>query len=107
MKITINQSEWTIHEVESSHNMLVLDGGSCRGTTHFKQQEIYIDNSFKDEKVFQVLCHELSHAYLYETQLDIGVKYNEEMLCEFIGLYGKPIVDTALAYMGFRKKKQA
>ena len=107
MKTIINQSEWTIYEVERSHNMLVLEGSSCRGTTHFRQQEIYIDNSFKDDKIFQVLCHELSHAYLYETQLGSGMKLHEEMLCEFVGLYGKPIVDTALAYMEFRKKKQA
>jgi hypothetical protein len=103
MKAQINQNEWTIYEVERGHNMLVINGEICRGTAHYRQQEIYLDNAFTKGRIFQVLCHELAHAYLYETQLESIENINEEMLCEFVGLYGKTIVDTALTYMEWRK----
>jgi len=105
MKAKINQTEWEIIECAEDGRLILDDSVFYRGTTHYITQKIYLNKCLGEEKLFQVLCHELSHAYLHETQLEANKNsFTDEMLCEFVGLYGKQIVDTASAYMEWRKE---
>ena len=49
-------------------------------------------------EINETLCHELSHAFLNETQIEIKETFSEENLCEFIGMYSKKICEIADKY---------
>lgn len=91
MKIRINGLLWTIEEVDTRSQELVLNGNSCFGVCQYVNQRILIDNSIKDDKKCQTLKHELTHAFLYCYMLDKKDTFNEEELCEFVALYSEEI----------------
>lgn len=98
MQITINDSEWEIFEANTHSPTLYHLEDRCRGITRFPEQKIYLDRNLKYDTKYSVLCHELSHAFLYETQIQNAETFDEEMLCEFVGIYGKKIVQIADNY---------
>lgn len=100
MTININGLKWTIEEVETRSSELIVNGVSCFGVCKFLTQEILIDNSLKEDKQFQTLKHELTHAFLYCHLLDKKDNYTEEELCEFVAMYSEPIINIAKTYMG-------
>lgn len=101
MKVSINGIEYEIIEVEPMHSMLLAEGKRCSGTCHYHQQEIYLSESLKPDSKYSILCHELSHAFLFETQLDKkSENFSEEELCDFMGMYGKSIMQIADKYFG-------
>ena len=71
---------------------LRANGKFCKGCTHYKDAEIYIykDTSKRDRR--RLLAHELGHAYLYETQVELKEHYTEEDMCEFLAKFGERIV---------------
>ena len=89
----INNTEWKIFFVETNNSMLLCNGQRVCGSCHFFHQEIYIDKSLSNEKTYKTICHELTHAFLYETQIKEHETFDEEMICEFMAIYGKLIVD--------------
>ena len=99
MIIKVNNMNWEIKEVESSHSMLLVRGAVGQGTSHFLHKEIYLDKDLKPEHKQQVLRHELTHAFMSETQISDKDTYDEEELCEFVGLYGYEIAFIADKYM--------
>lgn len=66
---------------------LIVDGKFCKGAIHYKESCIYIysDTSMKDRT--RILLHELTHAILYDTQVELKTVYTEEDLCEFTAKY--------------------
>ena len=101
MKVSINGIEYEIIEVEPMHSMLLAEGKRCFGTCHYHPQEIYLSNSLKPDAKYSTLCHELGHAFLMETQLDKkSENFSEEELCDFMGMYGKSIMNIANQYFG-------
>jgi hypothetical protein len=98
MKTDINGIEYEIIEVEPTHSMLLIGEKRCAGTCHYHHQEIYLSNAMKQDSKYATLCHELSHAFLVETQLEEKESFSEENLCEFVGMYGKKICAIADEY---------
>lgn len=94
-----NKCSWVIEEVSGLDSTLLVDGKRCRGATHFYNRKIYIDKNLEATDKKQVLLHELAHAILYDTQLELKDEYSEENLCEFIALYGETILQTAEGYL--------
>lgn len=97
------ESAWSITEVAGSDSSLLVDGKRCRGATHYFKREIYIDKDLTPEDKKQTLIHELSHATLYDTQIELKEEYSEENLCDFMAMYGAGIIRVAEDYL----RKQA
>ena len=98
------KSPWTIREVAGLDSALLVKDMRCRGTTHYYSREIFIDKdmSFYDKK--QTLIHELTHATLYDTQIESKESYSEEDICEFMGIYGESILKIAENYLEEKRK---
>ena len=99
MKIQINRLNWEIKEVETRSQELVVNGNQCYGTCKYHTQEIFLDATLKGDKKYQVLKHELTHAFIFCYLLEQKKSYSEEDLCEFIALYSEGIIDLSKQYM--------
>lgn len=91
----IVDQEWVIQIVDSHDAHMVADGAVCRGCTWVGQSSIYMSNELTDRTFKRVLLHELVHAYLFATQMDVPDSFNEEQLCDFFAIYGEEIMDLA------------
>lgn len=81
-------SKWKICRTDEREKLLV-DGKLCKGSIHYRAREIYISDDIFNDDLGKVIRHELSHAVLYETQLNLNTTYSEEDLCEFMAKYGE------------------
>lgn len=84
MKFKINNSEWTIKEVDEAtiNNEMKQDG--ILGITIYKTQEIML---LKDQaNIVKTLKHELMHVWLYEYghPQDDESTYKYEDVCEIV-----------------------
>lgn len=93
------ESTWSIIEVAGSDSSLFIDGKHCRGATHYFNREIYINKDLTPEDKKQTLIHELVHATLYDTQIELKEEYSEENLCDFVAMYGEGVVRVAEDYL--------
>lgn len=99
MVIKINDLEWEIKVVSATDATLVVDGDKCRGTTWFGKQQIFLSSELDYRTAKLVILHELTHAFLWSTQMRIPEKFNEEEICDFMACWGNQIVDVAeMAY---------
>lgn len=103
MNVLVNGIKYNVKEVEPTHSMLLIGDKRCSGTCHYHHQEIYLSNALKLDTMYNTLCHELSHAFLAETQLENKENFTEENLCEFVGIYGKKICEIADNYFKERE----
>ena len=103
MKFSINGCEWEIKEC--NNNAAPLCNVSLCGRTYFFDKRIFLNENLPRDQKEKTLRHELAHAFITETQITTQNKdeeYNEEMLCEFVGHYGKQIEAICAVY--FDKK---
>lgn len=98
MTIKINNSEWEVKEVPTNDSSLIVNSRRCRGTCDYLPQIISLDATLSRDNKYCAFIHELSHAFLYQTQIKNHNKFDEEMLCEFMGIYAKDIVSIADEY---------
>ena len=98
MEFIINNQKWKIKEVKEHNDNLLIDGAWRQGSTHFDKQTIYLLESLLSDRKEEVLLHELTHAFLYATQVNYYKDFDEENLCEFVALYSKSVVNIAKAY---------
>ena len=85
MKITINNCKWEIKECSNSE--VPLSDGMFYGRTYYFDKIIYINKDCSLDQKAKTLRHELTHAYLQETQIfyqEEKKEFTEEMLCEFV-----------------------
>jgi len=62
---------------------------------NYTNRIITIQEKYKfHPKLLHLVIHEITHAYIYETQIVKGV-YDEEAVCELMAMYGPQIVTTA------------
>ena len=84
MKFEINNTEWTIKEVDEATINNEMKNDYTMGVTIYKTQEILL---LKDQaNIIKTLKHELVHVWLYEyghAQND-ETKYNYEDICEIV-----------------------
>lgn len=67
-------------------------------------QTICIDKTLSPQKIKEVLCHEIVHAFMFSYMVDLT--YNEEeMVAELMTKYGEEILDkTNIIYNGIKMK---
>lgn len=67
-------------------------------------QTICIDKTLSPQKIKEVLCHEIVHAFMFSYMVDLT--YNEEeMVAELMTEYGEEILDkTNIIYNGIKMK---
>lgn len=86
---------WTVVKIPSTHEKLTVDGEQCLGAAYFKTKTIYIDSELTPEALLDVMRHEISHAIIAETKFDSTDFFEEEDICNFVGMYGQIVCDLA------------
>ena len=96
MKIEINNLIWEIVIAPSTNPELIVNGEAVAGATWPMQQKIYLSADLTKDTVKNVIAHELTHAFLFSTQIKPVAdaeeeRYSEEEMCNFVSLYGDQI----------------
>lgn len=86
---------WKIKFVSPDSDNLIAHDRRCIGTTNYKSHIIYLSDTLIGAELYSTLCHEMSHACLFDTQIKQMETYDEEYLCDFMGMYGDHIITTA------------
>ncbi len=98
MKFKINNTEWTIKEVDEAtiNNEMKQDG--TLGVTIYKTQEILLLEN--QANIIKTLKHELMHVWLYEYghPQDDESKYTYEDVCEIVASSNEFINETVYQY---------
>lgn len=87
MKFNLILYSWNITLTDDIES-LTAGGKVCSGTIHYSTQDIYIDKALSLIDKYKTIRHELTHAIIYETQINTDVTYTEEDICEFVAKYG-------------------
>lgn len=92
---TVNGTEWNLSLVEPySDNLKRSDNTIAIGVTDNNTKTIYINNRLSDAMFDKVLLHELSHVHAMEYNYSIPIEV-EEIVCDFLSLYGRSVVYIA------------
>lgn len=95
MTFTVNNTVWLLKfERPSSKNLTRSDGSYTLGVTDNDLKTVFINNRLSDEMFDRVLCHELVHVYSFENNLNIDIR-TEEIIADFMSLYGRNIIHLA------------
>ena len=95
MYFTVNGSEWLLKFVNLSNPHLVRsDGSRTIGVSDNNIKTVFIADNLSDYMTDKVLCHELCHVYSFENNLSIPIEI-EEIIADFMSLYGRKIIHLA------------
>ena len=98
LKFQVNNTEWTIKEVDEATINNEMKNDFTLGVTIYKTQEILL---LKEQvNLIKTLKHELMHVWLYEyghAQND-ETKYNYEDLCEIVASSNDFINNVVIKY---------
>lgn len=90
--ININGIEWEIMIVSPFHPGLHRsDWSFTLGTCDYNTKTIYITNDLKEEYLWKVLSHELTHAAMFSYGVELSWE-QEEIVADLIATYGQEIV---------------
>lgn len=101
----INGVVWRVRLVSPAHPMLLTPWkthalGVCDKVT----QTICIDKTLSAEKLKQVICHELVHAFMFSYAIDLTYD-EEELVAELMTEYGADILSLVdVVYNGIKMK---
>ena len=91
----VNGIEWNLSLAEPySDNLKRSDNTLALGVTDNNTKTIYINNRLSDAMFDKVLLHELSHVHAMEYNYSIPIEV-EEIVCDFLSLYGRSVVYIA------------
>lgn len=93
MKVAIFGIDYSVEFVKDKKELL-LNQRFCRGLTKYSEKRILLDNDLKGKDLERVIKHELSHIYLYETQISLKDTFTEEELCDFVAIYADHIMEA-------------
>lgn len=96
MRIKILDQTWTFEKVKSHDAHLMADGDVCLGTTWPVPQEMYVSEELNSDRAIRTIRHELCHAYIAATQTSTPEKWDEEVVCDLVGIYGGQIAQQAM-----------
>lgn len=104
MKFTINHEDWKIKEVPQSkfweYDKKEPDGGHYRGVTHYRDNEVWIDEILSEKIKRKVLYHELMHVYIATHISLYEFNITEELLCDISANSHDIIHDIVDRYFG-------
>ena len=95
MIFEIIDSTWEVEIVPANSPELLVDGSACNGTPWFTLQRVYLSSVVPKNAAKRLIIHELTHAFLYVTQMTIPEKMTEEEVCDFFGCWGCQIIRLA------------
>lgn len=100
MNFTVNNHTWKLEFVRpSSENLFRSDGSWTFGVTDNSVKTVFILKGMSDYMTDKVLMHELSHVHAMEYNYSIPIEV-EEIVCDFLSLYGRSVVYLADEIMG-------
>ena len=91
----INGEEWRIQIVSPFHPCLMLPNGRRTiGVCDDLDKTICIADGLPQEKMFKVLCHEVTHAAMFSYNVVLSLQ-QEELLADLLATYGAEIIEIA------------
>jgi len=96
LKAKINNQTWTVKAVDAFDRLLGIDDQLYSGTSASVIKTIAVRNDRPKEATRQLLIHELTHAFLFETDINKPRSgYSEEEVATFNELNAAEIVRIA------------
>lgn len=88
----INAIKWRIVFVHPHSNFLKRSDETITvGTTDWNTKTVYLSQKLSGPFLEKVLCHELCHCICFSYNIKIPLE-TEELLCDFMSVYGKEII---------------
>ena len=104
MTFRVNNQQWQVLFVNPSNNNLKRSDGSITiGMTDNNTKTIYINNRLNDYMIDKCLAHELCHVFAFEFDYYMPIE-TEEIVADFISLYGRDIIYLLDDLMNILKK---
>lgn len=104
MIFTVNNQEWQLKFVNpNSDELMRSDGSITLGMTDNNVKTVYINNKLNNYMTDKVLAHELTHVFAFEFDYFIPIE-TEEIVADFMSLYGRDIVYLLDDLVGILKK---
>ena len=95
MDIRVNDILWHIQfKKPTSSELRRSDGTISLGVTDNTTKTVTIADNVSDYMTDKILCHELVHVYSFSYGCDVDIE-TEEIIADFMSLYGRNIVYTA------------
>ena len=95
MDFIVNNHTWRLQFVRSSsENLRRSDGSYTFGVTDNSVKTVFIMQNMSDYMTDKVILHELSHVHAMEYDYSIPIEV-EEIVCDFLSLYGRSVVYMA------------
>lgn len=95
MKINLEGLVWQVELADAHSPNLMVNSEPCRGTTWCGHQRIYISNELSVDCAMRVIRHEVTHAYIWSTQMVLPETFDEEWICNFISMWGPQILGAS------------
>lgn len=100
MVFTVNGNKWNLEFARpGSKDLQRSDGTYTFGTTDGGLKTVFIMSGMSDYMTDKVLVHELSHVHAIEYDYFIPIEV-EEIVCDFMSLYGRSVIYMADDIMG-------
>lgn len=95
MTFQVNGNTWKLQFVRpSSENLRRSDGSYTFGVTDNNVKTVFIIDNASEYMTDKILLHELSHVHAMEYNYSIPIEV-EEIVCDFLSLYGRSVVYIA------------
>lgn len=99
MNFTVNNNIWQLEFVRpSSENLRRSDGSYTFGVTDNSVKTVFLMRNMSDYMTDKVLVHELTHVHALEYDYTIPL-WVEEIVCDFLSLYGRSVIYLADSIM--------
>lgn len=88
----MNGETWYIYLVSPNHPGLRRgDGTYAPGATDGRTNKIYIMENLTPSFFKKVLCHEITHAFIFSYNINL-TDYTEELFADLMATYGNEII---------------
>lgn len=99
MNFIVNSNVWQLEFVRpSSENLRRSDGSYTFGVTDNSVKKVFLMRNMSDYMTDKVLVHELAHVHALEYDYSIPL-WVEEIVCDFLSLYGRSVIYLADSLM--------
>lgn len=99
MNFMVNNHIWHLQFVKGgSENLRRSDGSYTFGVTDNSVKTVFLMHNMSDYMTDKVLVHELAHVHALEYDYSIPL-WVEEIVCDFLSLYGRSVIYLADSLM--------
>lgn len=100
MNFTVNGHEWLLQFVRPSNNHLLRsDLTRTIGVSDNNLKTVFVADNLSDYMIDRVICHELVHVFSFENNCSYDIQ-TEEVIAEFLSLFGRDIIYLADEILG-------